>query len=118
MVVLLPALSLGAHLDGIHGAAAAHVLVGLVVALPLTAVALRRVGVRLVPVGRGLIRPLAGGAASLLVCLALAQIPAGPLTQLMVAGLGGALAFAAVGISPGDRQLALAKLRGLRRRGA
>ncbi len=118
MVALLPALWLGAHYDGIHGAAAAHVIVGLLVALPLTALGLRRVGVRLVPVGRGLIRPLAGGAAALLVCLALAQIPVGPLTRLIVAGLGGAIAFAAVGISPNDRQLALAKLRSLRRRGA
>jgi PST family polysaccharide transporter len=117
VVALLPALWLGAHLDGIHGAAAAHVIVGLLVALPLTALALHRIGVRLGAVGRGLLRPLAGGGAAFVVCLLLAQIPAGSLVRLLVAGFGGAIAFALVGIRPADRKMALGKLRELRRRG-
>jgi PST family polysaccharide transporter len=117
VAALLPALWLGAHLDGIHGAAAAHVIVGLLVALPLTALALHRIGVRLGAVGRGLLRPLAGGGAAFVVCLLLAQIPAGSLVRLLVAGFGGAIAFALVGISPADRKMALGKLRQLRRRG-
>jgi O-antigen/teichoic acid export membrane protein len=115
-VALIPALWIGTHRGGIHGAALAHALVALVVALPLTAFALHRVGVRLVPVGRALVRPLLGGAAMFLVCLVVLEIPASPVVQLLAGGLFGTAVFVATGVSRADRRQVMATVQRVRKR--
>jgi PST family polysaccharide transporter len=59
-VALAPALIIGAHIDGIRGAAMAHVLVAVVVALPLFLDTLRRASIDLPAIGRQLLRPALG----------------------------------------------------------
>jgi PST family polysaccharide transporter len=93
-VALVPALWVGTHLDGIRGAAIAHAAVGLVVAVPLTAVALRRAGVDLAPVRRALVRPvlaavLAGGVAVVAARFAGPH----PFVQLLAGGVAGLAAY-------------------------
>jgi O-antigen/teichoic acid export membrane protein len=83
-IALLPALWLGTHWDGMRGTAIAHSVVALVIAIPLTALALRRIGIRLTPVGRGLVRPLAAGAVAIAVCLLLRLVLPGLLPLLIV----------------------------------
>ncbi len=56
-VALVPALWIGTHLDGIRGAAIAHGVVAVLVALPLAVLALRLAGVSLVPTLPALMRP-------------------------------------------------------------
>jgi O-antigen/teichoic acid export membrane protein len=56
--VLFPSLWWATKLGGIHGAAAAQTAVGVLVAIPLAALALRRSHVALGPVSRALVRPL------------------------------------------------------------
>jgi len=90
IIALLPALWFGAHVDGARGAAAAQAVVGVIVALPLTVIALHRSGVRLAPIAPALVRPLLAGVVCLAVTLGLHEI-AGPkaLVQLLVAGVLG-----------------------------
>jgi O-antigen/teichoic acid export membrane protein len=59
---LVPALWIGARLDGIQGAAMAHGIVGAFVAMPLAVLALHRAGVSLKPTLPALVRPLIGAA--------------------------------------------------------
>jgi O-antigen/teichoic acid export membrane protein len=57
---LLPALTIGAHLDGIRGAAAAHAIVSAGVIVPAFGLAVVRAGVPGMVLLRALVRPLAG----------------------------------------------------------
>lgn len=79
-VALVPALLVGVRLDGLRGAAVAHGVVAVLVALPLSALALNRVGVRLAPIGPALVRPLLAGlvatAAALAVRVSVGDTPA------------------------------------------
>ncbi|MEV0162890.1 PST family polysaccharide transporter [Nonomuraea fuscirosea] len=93
---LLPALLIGAGLDGIRGAAMAHAVIAVLVALPLLAVALRRSGVPVRLVGAGLARPLLGGALAGGVMTALATVIDGAFFELCVAGGAGLLLFVLV----------------------
>ena len=61
-VALVPALWIGAHMDGIRGAAIAHGVVAVFVALPLAVLALRVAGVSLAPTLPALVRPTIGAA--------------------------------------------------------
>src|SRR2546430_2082464 len=63
-VTLVPALMIGTHLNGIRGAAIAHAIIAVLVAVPLAVLVLHRGGVHLRPVAPALIRPLIGGARS------------------------------------------------------
>ncbi|MEU6739459.1 oligosaccharide flippase family protein [Streptosporangium sandarakinum] len=93
-VALVPALMIGARVDGIRGAAIAHAAVALLVALPLTALALHRAGVAVAPLASALVRPLLGGALATAVTTALAHVtPDIPFVRLCVAGGAGTLAF-------------------------
>jgi PST family polysaccharide transporter len=112
-VTLVPALWFGTHRGGAAGAAVAHVVIAIVVALPLTGFALHRAGVRLAPVGRRLVRPLLAGALMLAMCLLVSRLPGPDLSRLMVTGVLGLAVFAATGIDPADRRAALARLRPL-----
>src|SRR5262249_40683688 len=63
-IVLVPALIFATSRSGIRGAAIAHAVVGVLVAVPVTVIALHRVGVRLGPVVPALARPLLAGVVS------------------------------------------------------
>ena len=103
VVALLPALYTGTRLTGIRGTAIAHVLVGLLVAVPLSALALHRAGVRLAPLPRALARPLLAGvltgaltvATSALVGYATGGKAA---ARLAIAGLVGLVCYAATAV--------------------
>jgi PST family polysaccharide transporter len=91
---LIPALIIGVHLDGIRGAAAAHALIAMVVAIPLATFLLHREGVRLAPMGAAVVRPFVGGAVASATCLlALQVMPGIPIVQLVVAGGAGLLSY-------------------------
>ncbi|WP_433250255.1 oligosaccharide flippase family protein [Streptosporangium sp. CA-135522] len=93
-VVLVPALMVGARVDGIQGAAIGHAAVAVLVALPLATLALHRAGVALAPIASALVRPLLGGVVAAVVMTALAQLIHGvALVQLCVAGGTGLLTF-------------------------
>jgi O-antigen/teichoic acid export membrane protein len=100
-IVLLPALVIGTHADGIRGTALAHAVVGLVVALPLAVVALSYAGVRMAAIPSTLIRPLTGAAITAAVTAGIAQVT-GPhaVVQLLVAGSAGLLCYAAIALRP------------------
>jgi len=95
-VALIPALIFGTNHDAIRGAAIAHAMVGVVVAIPLTLVALHQVGVRLAPIAPALVRPLSAALLAAAVALGVATL-IGPrdLLQLALAGGGGLLAYVA-----------------------
>ncbi|SEL11838.1 polysaccharide transporter, PST family [Rhodococcus maanshanensis] len=106
-VALIPALWTGTHLAGIRGAAFAHGVVAVLVALPLAVLALHRAGVSLVPTLPALVRPALGAAVSaVVILLVLPSIDGGPFAQLVVAGGAGMLTFALVVVPIGRfRQL-------------
>jgi PST family polysaccharide transporter len=113
LVVAVPALWFATSADGAQGAAIAQAAVGVLVAVPLAAFALRRVGVRLEPLGRRMIRPvLAGvlaGAAAFLLAQAVAE--GGVFTQLIVAGPGGLLVYVFTAIPRSDLRAWIAAAR-------
>jgi len=103
-VALVPALLVGTHLGGIRGAAIAHVVVGLLVALPIAALALQRTGVRIAPIAPELIRPLLGGVVGGALAYLVARISGPvPVVQLIAAGSVGTVAYLVIAI--GRRQL-------------
>jgi PST family polysaccharide transporter len=96
-LVLVPALVVGTRLDGIRGAAIAHALVAVLVAVPLALIALRRIGVHLRPIPATLVRPLLAGVFSAVICVFVAAVTSGsPFVQLMAAGSAGLLAYVVV----------------------
>jgi O-antigen/teichoic acid export membrane protein len=95
--VLVPSLIAGVHLDGIRGAAIAHAIVAVVIAIPLAVVALQRGGVNLRPVAPALVRPLLGGLLAGLIMLGISELfnfP--PAAELFVAGGAGLIAYLVV----------------------
>jgi PST family polysaccharide transporter len=100
-VALVPALIYATSRDGIRGAAVAHAVVGLLVAVPVTVMALHRVGVRLGPVLPALARPLFAGVVAAAVAL-LAEKATGPydIVRLAVGGTAGLLVYCALAVSP------------------
>jgi O-antigen/teichoic acid export membrane protein len=92
--VLIPALIAGVNLDGIRGAAIAHALVAVLVAIPLTIVALQRGGVDLRPVVPALVRPILGGLfAGLIMFGASELLKFPPAVELFLAGGAGMIAY-------------------------
>lgn len=86
LVLLGPALLVGARLDGTRGVGLAQLAVALLVVVPTFTAAVQRAGVPGGLLARSSVRPLLGGAAAALVAAAvLAGVP-GPLPQLLVAG--------------------------------
>ncbi|NRQ32522.1 oligosaccharide flippase family protein [Nonomuraea sp. NN258] len=91
---LLPALLVGAHLDGIRGAAIGNAAAAAFVALPLGVQLLRRQGVRLRPVLPGLVRPaVATAAAGVTMVLFTGVFEGDALLELVVVGGTGLLVF-------------------------
>lgn len=93
-IALIPALWIGSHLDGIRGAAIAHSIVAVFIALPLTILALRLQGISLLPTLPTLVRPAVGTIVSAAVTMLVASVvDGGPFVQLALAGGTGMLAF-------------------------
>jgi len=93
-VALVPALWIGAHMDGIRGAAIAHGVVAVFVALPLAVLALRVAGVSLAPTLPALVRPTIGAAIAAAVILLIDSVVKGnPFVQLSLAGGAGLIVY-------------------------
>ena len=93
-VALVPALWIGTHLDGIRGAAIAHGIVGVFVALPLAVLALRLAGVSLVPTLPALVRPTIGAAIAAAVIMLIDSLVGGSsFVQLLLAGGAGLIVY-------------------------
>jgi PST family polysaccharide transporter len=93
-VALVPALWVGAHLDGIRGAAIAHGIVAVFIALPLAVLALRVAGVSLVPTLPALVRPTIGAAIAAAVILLIDSVVHGnSFVQLSLAGGAGLIVY-------------------------
>ena len=113
VVIAIPALWFATRAGGAEGTAIAQAAVGLLVAIPLAAVALHRVGVRLRPLGRRMIRPLLAGAlagvAAFLLDQALHDFPA--YVRLAASGITGLLAYLATAIPRTDLRTWIAAVR-------
>lgn len=108
MIALVPALLVGTHLDGLRGAAIAHALVAVFVALPLTVMVLRRIGVQLRPIPGMLMRPLLAGVLSAGVCVLVADLTSGSVfLQLAAAGSAGLLTYVVVVVPAGQLRRSL-----------
>lgn len=93
-MALVPALVVGARLDGGRGAAIAHAIVAVLVAIPLAVLALHRGGVNLRPTVPALARPLFGAVLAAGIMALLAKTIGGhPFVQLCVAGGTGLVAY-------------------------
>lgn len=111
--VLIPSLIVGVHLDGIRGAAIAHAVVAVLVAIPLAVIALQRSGVNLRPVAPALVRPLLGGLSAGLMMFgisALFELP--PPAELFIAGGAGLFAYLLVAVPTSQFPKILARGRG------
>jgi O-antigen/teichoic acid export membrane protein len=96
-VTLVPALLIGTRLDGIRGAAIAHAVIAVLVAVPLAILVLHRGGVHLRPVAPALVRPLLGALLAGAVMLVLAKVLRDSLAvQLFVASAAGLLTYVLV----------------------
>lgn len=117
LAVLVPALWFATKAGGTRGTAIAQAAVGILVALPLVAVALTRVGVRLGTLLRRMIRPLLSGllAGTVAAFLGHALAFAGPFVQLAIAGTLGLLTYAFTPVPRSDLRM---WINAIRRRGA
>jgi O-antigen/teichoic acid export membrane protein len=110
-VALVPALWLGAQLDGIRGAAIAHSVVAVVVALPLAVWALRLAGVSLVPILPALVRPTMGASiAAAVIVLIDSGVNGSSFVQLLLAGGVGLIIYILV-VVPLDKLRQVPRLR-------
>jgi O-antigen/teichoic acid export membrane protein len=110
-VALVPALWIGAHLDGIRGAAIAHGVVAVFVALPLAVLALRLAGVSLVPTLPALARPTIGAAIAAAVIVLIDSVVNGnSFVQLSLAGGAGLIVYILV-VVPLDKLRQVTTLR-------
>jgi PST family polysaccharide transporter len=108
--VLIPALIAGVHLDGIRGAAIAHAIVAVVVAIPLTVLALQRGGVDLRPAVPALIRPLLGALLAGLIMFGASQLfEFPPPVELFVASSAGLIAYLLVAVPVSQFRIVLGK---------
>ncbi len=98
-VVLLPTLWVATALDGIRGAAVAQTGVGILVVIPLAALALHRARVALAPLGPPLVRPLLAAGLAAAAAAAVAHV-AGPhpFVRLVLAGTAGMLVYVPVAV--------------------
>ena len=93
-VALVPALWIGTQLDGIRGAAIAHGVVAVFIALPLAVLALRLAGVILVPTLPALVRPMIGATVAAAVIMLIDSLVGGNLfVQLLLAGGAGLIVY-------------------------
>jgi O-antigen/teichoic acid export membrane protein len=91
---LIPALTIGAHLDGIRGVGFGHVVVVGLVVTPAYLAALHGLGVELAGIGRALVRPVIGGVLMVVAALLAQFVVAADLLRLGVGGSVAALVYA------------------------
>ncbi|ACU35694.1 polysaccharide biosynthesis protein [Actinosynnema mirum DSM 43827] len=96
LVVLVPLLALGAHLDGIRGVAAAQSVVVLLFIVPAYLVAFKPYGLRPGLLGAAVARPVLGGVVMGAVAVGVQWAVDEPLLRLLVGGALSTLAYAAV----------------------
>jgi O-antigen/teichoic acid export membrane protein len=102
-IALIPVMVVAVHVGGINGAGAAHAVVALGVAAPLTIFALRRVGIRLGPIVPGLLRPTLASGLAVIAALAVDRsLHAPPIVRLAFAGVAGLVVYIATAIAPND----------------
>jgi O-antigen/teichoic acid export membrane protein len=113
LAIAIPAMWFATKAGGDTGTAIAQAAVGLLVAIPLAAVALHRVGVRLGPMGRRMVRPLLAGALAGAVAYGLDQLLLGfsAFVQLAIAGNVGLLVYLVTAIPREDLRSWLAVAR-------
>ena len=87
LVCLLPALVVGARIDGIRGVSIAHVLVAVLIVVPAFGLALVRNGIRVQDVLGCLSRPFVGGLMILIAAVPVLHYLHRPWVQLIVGGL-------------------------------
>ena len=111
-VVLIPILWWATQFGGIRGAAVAQTGVGVLVVIPLAALALRRSNVALRPVGAALVRPLLAAVLAGAVAVLAARF-AGPypFVQLAVGGSAGLLAYVPAAVPRGQLRQGWSALR-------
>jgi O-antigen/teichoic acid export membrane protein len=116
LAIAAPALWFATKADGDRGAAAAQAVVGVLVAVPLVTVALHRVGVRVAPLGRRMIRPVLAGLLAALVALLFSHLLAegGAFLQLAGGGTAGMLAYLLTAIPRRDLRDWIAAARRMR----
>ena len=111
-IVLIPALVWGTSIDGIRGTAIAHATVGVLVALPLTVMLLRRSGVHLAGVLPALARPFvaaAGTATVGVVLVSVLHLP--PLLECAVGGIAGLAVYVVIAVPRRDMRVAIGQIR-------
>jgi O-antigen/teichoic acid export membrane protein len=91
LVPLVPALVVGVRVAGVDGAAAAHAIVGLAVAIPVGLWNVSRIGIDVTPVLRSLVRPVAAAGVSAALLLVVTSGLTGRFAELVI---GGAVACA------------------------
>lgn len=96
LALLLPALVIGARLDGIRGVGIGHVAVALLLVMPAVLAALGRHGVEIQSFFGLLGPPSLGAALIILVSVIVQRQVAGTFTQLAIGGIASAVAYAAV----------------------
>jgi O-antigen/teichoic acid export membrane protein len=97
LLFLVPALYVGVRLGGISGAAAAHAVVAVLVAIPVIVWSLTRSGITLRPVIAPFRRVIVAGTVAAAVMLAVAKAMEGlPVLQLLVGGVTGVAAYLVV----------------------
>jgi PST family polysaccharide transporter len=101
LVALLPALWFGAHAGGTRGAAGAHAVVAVVVAIPLAVWMMHRSGLDMRPVLRRSARPVLAAVVAGVVMALVARPLDAPLLQLVVAGGLGTVVYVLIAL-PAD----------------
>jgi O-antigen/teichoic acid export membrane protein/glycosyltransferase involved in cell wall biosynthesis/pimeloyl-ACP methyl ester carboxylesterase len=104
LIVLIPVLATGAHLDGITGVAIGHALVGFLIVLPLYGLAIRRLGVPIKSLLGHLAWPLAGAAVTAVVARVVSDRFHTPFVALLVGGTCGLLVYS-LAVFPTRRML-------------
>lgn len=93
LVAAVPALAIGAALDGLRGVGIAHAVVASAVVLPLLLLDARRSAIRTADVVRHAARPLAAGAVCVAAMWPVLAVLDGDLSRLVVAGACGGLVY-------------------------
>lgn len=96
LLALVPLLTLGAHLDGIRGVAAAHVVVAALIIVPAYLITFRPYGLHPGALAVSLARPAIGGALMIGVLYGVQRVVVADLSRLLIGGALAVIAYVAV----------------------